>query len=319
MPKKLNKFAIRMELEKNQFENINCAICNSNSTIPYSQKGQFGLTTNVVICKNCGFTYLNPRWTKARYDHFYTVEYDNYYRPEVKGSNYKYDEYSAIKIILKRLAAFGIKPNDSMNIIDIGSGMGDALIYLKEQVALNANYAAIEPSAFCCENLRKHNINVIANDVDSDWSIGNKDKYDVVIMRHVLEHFLDPIAVLKKVSEILKPNGILYVAVPNSKKPTHPLLNYYMRVVHVSYFSELSLSNAFSLSNLSSVEMKSGDEMDQFEIFSIAKKSDSEAKPIINTNEAELQKSIFDSIKRTDFYFNFKIKVWKLLQSIKKK
>jgi 2-polyprenyl-3-methyl-5-hydroxy-6-metoxy-1,4-benzoquinol methylase len=315
----LGKFVISMELQKKDFEEVNCAICKTDSTLSYSSKGQFGLQTNVVICKNCGFTYLNPRWTKERYNYFYTVEYDNYYRPEVKSSSYKYDIYSPIKNILKRVQNSNLNLNAPSEILDIGCGMGDALIYLKQNIYPKANYSAIEPSAFCCEHLQKNNINIISNDVDSDWSSDNKDKFDIVIMRHVLEHFLDPISVLKKVSEILKPNGILYVAVPNSKKPTHPLVSHYMRVVHVSYFSELSLSNAFALSNLSSLILKGGDELDQFEIFSIAQKNNLEAKPIINSNEAALQKTIFDSIKRTDIYYNLKLRVWKLLQVFKKK
>lgn len=319
MMKNLNKFAVPMELHKNQFEKVNCAICKTDSTLHYSSKGQFGIQTNVVICKNCGFTYLNPRWTKDRYNHFYTVEYDNYYRPEVKNLKYKYDVYSPIKTIIARLEKFKLKPVSPENIIDIGCGMGDALIYLKENIYKSANYHAIEPSAFCCEHLKKNNINILSNDVDSNWDENNENKFDVVIMRHVLEHFLDPIGVLKKVSKILKPDGILYVAVPNSKKPTKPLISHYLRVVHVSYFSELSLSNAFALSNMSSILMKGGDELDGFEIFSIAKKTSTGAAPIVNSNEALIQKEIFDSIKRTDVYYNLKLRVWKLLQSLKKK
>lgn len=315
----LGKFVVSMELQKNQFEEVNCAICKTNSTLHYSSKGQFGIQTNVVICKNCGFTYLNPRWTKDRYNHFYSLEYDNYYRPEVKSTKYKYDVYSPVKTILSRLEKFHVKPINPENIIDIGCGMGDALIYLKENIYQKANYYAIEPSTFCCEHLKKNNISILSNDVDSEWSENNENKFDVVIMRHVLEHFLDPISVLKKVSKILKPDGILYVAVPNSKKPTHPLISHYLRVVHVSYFSELSLSNSFGLSNVSPILMKGGDEWDAFEIFSVAKKTSTETKPIVNSNEAKVQKDVFDSIKRTDFYYNLKLSIWKLLQFFKKK
>src|ERR1039457_3049382 len=73
---------------------------NNNNYLTYSKKGQFGLPTNVVICKNCGFSYLNPRWNKERYHTFYTKEYDTYYRPEVISATYKYDPYTAIKQIV---------------------------------------------------------------------------------------------------------------------------------------------------------------------------------------------------------------------------
>ena len=84
------------------FEKTVCLVCNSNNCLPYSTKGQFGIPTNVVICRDCGFSYLNPRWTKERYHTFYTKEYDTYYRPEVISKNYKYDSAKSIKDIIVR-------------------------------------------------------------------------------------------------------------------------------------------------------------------------------------------------------------------------
>lgn len=307
-----------MEHQENQFEQINCLICKSTAFLRYSNRGQFGLPTHVVICKNCGFSYLNPRWTKERYNYFYTVEYDNFYRPEVKKSNYQYDKYTSIKTILKRLDSLGLKPENPTNILDIGAGMGDALIYLKENIYTSSNYYAIEPSKHCGENLKSNNINILSTDVDSDWQINNENKFDLIIMRHVLEHFLDPVSVLQKVSKVLKPTGVLFVAVPNAEKPTRPLTTHYFRTVHVSYFSELSLTNAFSLSNIESLVMKGGDEFDQYEVFSVAKKTTEIKSLKIISDEYLLQKRIFDKIKRTDFYYNFKRFVWKLLTLFKK-
>lgn len=307
-----------MNSQDNTFETVNCTICQSDSYLTYSTKGQFGLPTYVVICKKCGFSYLNPRWNKKRYDHFYTVEYDNYYRPEVKTS-YNYDQYSSIKAILKRLEKLNLKPSGPDNILDIGSGMGDSLKYLKENIFPEANYFAIEPSDFCIENLKKNGIEILSKDVDSNWQNGNENKYDFIIMRHVLEHFLDPISVLKKASAVLKPGGILFVAVPNAKKPTKRLKAHYFRVVHVSYFSPLSLSNAFALSGLNATIMKDGDEFDQYEIYAIVSKTSQKKEIAINSTECIIQEGAYNKIKRLDFYYDFKAFVWKILQSFRKK
>jgi 2-polyprenyl-3-methyl-5-hydroxy-6-metoxy-1,4-benzoquinol methylase len=300
----------------NEFENVNCLVCGENNYHNYSDKGQFNLPTHVVICKHCGFSYLNPRWSNERYNAFYKNEYDDYYRPEVK-SKYTYDVYLPIKNNLKRLDKFGYLKNQPENIIDIGCGMGDSLIYLKQQVFKTANYYAIEPSSFCQQHLSKNGIELLSTDVNADWSNGNENKFDVVIMRHVLEHFLDPIAVLKKAASILKKDGLLIIAVPNAKKPTKRLIKNYFRVVHVSYFSKTSLTNALSLSGLKPGVLLEGDEFDAYELFCVAQKTNDELSVKFDKEECQKQIEVYNQTKKLDFYYDFKALVWKLINKVK--
>lgn len=46
-------------------------------------------------------------------------------------------------------------------------------------------------------------------------------KFDVAILTETLEHVIDPLIVLKKARELLKPDGILYISVPESKVGTN--------------------------------------------------------------------------------------------------
>lgn len=46
--------------------------------------------------------------------------------------------------------------------------------------------------------------------------IKGEKKYDFVFATYILEHVLNPVTVLKKVSNILKDNGLLFIVVPNS-------------------------------------------------------------------------------------------------------
>ncbi|MBS1647553.1 MAG: class I SAM-dependent methyltransferase [Bacteroidetes bacterium] len=285
----------------NDFETTNCLICESKEYFLYTKRGQFGIETNVGICKDCGFSFLNPRWTKKRYHHFYSQEYDTYYRPQVLASNHLDSKYSTVKTIIDRTPGWFDLKKPHISILDIGAGMGDSLIYLKEKINSQAQYYAIESSQHCIENIKRNGINVITNDVDGDWQIHNKEKFDFIVMRHVLEHFLNPADVLKKVREVLKPNGVLYIAVPNSKKPMKPLLAYYFRVVHVSYFSVISLKNLFSITGFKNLQMIEGDESDKNELFSFCIKAD--AKPFIADNmEWIQQKNIYDTCKKNEWY-----------------
>ena len=42
------------------------------------------------------------------------------------------------------------------------------------------------------------------------------EKFDFIVLGHVLEHVIDPVQILKKCKNLLKPNGKIFAAVPNS-------------------------------------------------------------------------------------------------------
>lgn len=43
------------------------------------------------------------------------------------------------------------------------------------------------------------------------------EKYDCVFASYILEHVLDPVAVMKMARAVLKPDGLLFIVVPNSR------------------------------------------------------------------------------------------------------
>lgn len=88
-------------------------------------------------------------------------------------------------------------------------------------------------------------------------TVGQKT-YDMVVMRHVLEHFTDPYEALKDMHALLKPGGRLYVAVPNmgswhSRFRGWPGYEPY----HVQYFGKQSLAVLLRRSGFQPVRMAS--------------------------------------------------------------
>ena len=296
------------------FEMTDCLVCGANDFETVSQKGQFGLPTNVVICKKCGFSYLNPRWTKERYDKFYAVEYDRYYRPEVLTQNDENYRYEPVKKILARFNDRNIQLKLD-HVLDIGCGMGHALIYLRKNKFPAGSYDAIEPSENCKGYLLENGINYLSNDVFSGWERSAAGKYDLIIMRHVLEHFHEPFDVLKKAQEALSDNGILFVAVPNSFYPTKPLRKHFFRVVHISYFSIVSLANLLRKAGLEIQEIVDGDKYEISENFAICKKG----KAVDFTPDAiqfDLQKKKYSEAGKNDWYYEIKSSVISGLRKI---
>jgi SAM-dependent methyltransferase len=61
-------------------------------------------------------------------------------------------------------------------------------------------------------------------DIDYVWgeltfkeAVGNERKFDYVIASHVIEHVPDMVGWFKEVADILKPNGILSLVIPDKK------------------------------------------------------------------------------------------------------
>jgi 2-polyprenyl-3-methyl-5-hydroxy-6-metoxy-1,4-benzoquinol methylase len=237
------------------FEKTTCYLCKKEDDQPVFlkgkpiTKGQFGYTAYPRICRGCGFIYLNPRWNKNKYNQFYKEHYDELYRLEIKP-DYGIDGVVLhMKEIWKRIAASCDKRyiENIRNVLDVGCGSGYGLKYIKDQLG-NVKIFGIESSPDCCETLQgKVGAKLITIDFDSDWTADYQGHFDLVIMRHVLEHALEPIETLMRLREVLSKNGILYIAVPDMMHPRTVLRDYdkwweyWFRAIHLFYFCKETL------------------------------------------------------------------------------
>ena len=153
-----------------EFEKVVCNSCGADDYEHISNSGQFDLPLSVVICKNCGLAYLNPRWTKETYLQFYTHEYDYYYRPGIQVSSV---DTKSLNIIFERLSEKGYLEKPPKKMLDVGSGAGGNLLYFQSKFP-DCQYYAIEPSDQATKVLTKNNIQIISKDVDSEWHVNHQ-------------------------------------------------------------------------------------------------------------------------------------------------
>ncbi|QLE01122.1 class I SAM-dependent methyltransferase [Galbibacter sp. BG1] len=95
---------------------------------------------------------------------------------------------------------------EAKTILDIGSGTGDLIQYLKNSYTC----VSTEPN----DQARSLSIKK-GNNVVSDINELGKQKFDVIMMWHVLEHVPNIDNELSKIKDLLADNGILIIAVPN--------------------------------------------------------------------------------------------------------
>lgn len=290
-----------------EFEKVDCVLCGSSEHELQCTIGQHGLPAHVVLCKRCGLGFLNPRWTEERYSRFYAMEYDKYYRTYLigeKGGNASGAQVQPTIPALVRMKQAGILPVKIDSVLDIGSGSGGFLLQMKG-VYPSAEFYAIEPSRNCQEVLRKSGITLVSDTVNSDWDKSFHEKFDFINMRHVLEHFLNPLEVLTKVRGSLKENGLVYIAVPNSAKPGLPLLRYFFRAVHTYYFNRPTLLALAQRAGLHAEFILEGDAFNRHELVLVFSKGE-----IINEipSAYAAQHDVFAPIIKHESSFLYKLK-----------
>ena len=188
-------------------------------------------------CTNCGMVSTNPYLNNEGVSEFYADYFTKRIGEEEKNlfeqrkSQYIYD--------LDYIQTF----ISSGSILDIGSSGGHFLSYFdgknwkRRGVDLTPDSASFANDNFGIEV-------TIGNIEDLDF----KEKFDLVSMRGVLEHFEDPWIILKKLPELLRKNGLFYIsATPAGDSFAFDIYREKWRLFtpleHVHFFSCEILSN----------------------------------------------------------------------------
>lgn len=100
-------------------------------------------------------------------------------------------------------------------VLDIGCGVGHILSETyKKAPSLELNAADIDNNTLDITQSRVELAGRIKIDSVEDLFV-SKQQYDAIVLSHVLEHTFRPLDVIKGIVEMLKPGGVLVVAVPN--------------------------------------------------------------------------------------------------------
>ena len=108
------------------------------------------------------------------------------------------------------------RPLEGLRLLDIGCGGG----LLSEPMArLGAQVTAIDVSeksiAAACIHARAEGLHIDYRNTDSSALLGEGEQFDIILNMEVVEHVPDPQLLLQQCAQLLKPNGILFVATLN--------------------------------------------------------------------------------------------------------
>lgn len=100
------------------------------------------------------------------------------------------------------------------NVLEVGCGNGSTLHKLKHLgIAKTTTGIEIFPSKKNHYDSLDH---FIADDIEKMVIPTSLDgSFDLILLGDILEHLIDPWSALKKISDLLAPNGLLLVSIPN--------------------------------------------------------------------------------------------------------
>ena len=284
-------------------EEIDCPICEHKDYTKIVTSGRDYFRTLLGVCKKCGFAYQNPRWTKDYLLKFYQNSYDKYYRSSFLDQQMTVEEYERYKwgfnSLYNRIDPF-VSKKEGLQILDVGSGEGTNVKYLGSKYPGSKLYA-IEPSQKALGALKEKEIEILTNDVDSNWHLENKWEFDIITLRHVFEHLQYPNEFLQKVKSILKTDGLLYMAVPDAYNLANLTFGRdFSRLVHHYYFTKTSLTNMLHKNGLKVLTIKEGDRQHDSELFVVVGLSEENESIEISKEEHDKQLAYFKPFMERD-------------------
>ncbi|WP_297431527.1 methyltransferase domain-containing protein [Sulfurimonas sp.] len=263
IPKKINEVALKYrsllleDIEKNiiEIENIDKCYCCGDSLEVLSKIDRFGLPFGSKICQKCGLITTSPRIKEKSLPYYYDKYYHhiNYGKENLNEQKALFEDGQGRKVfhILKN----HLPAKKILKVLEIGAGTGSVLHEFKEEASLYSigiDELGTEYSSDCIKQCNEKNLNVIYGNLET--ILKKNETYDVIILSHVFEHFIDLDNELGKIRKIMNKDSLLYIEVPgvkvNHKKGyyEYSYLIYHVHA-HMYNFSFRTLNNILLKNN----------------------------------------------------------------------
>ena len=216
---------------------MNCSICNSDKfEIGFNGQvrtggasSEYNTTAKVFKCQNCGVEILDIE--KSANDNYWAEKVDSVSKQNIYN---KYDWEQELW-----LSKIGLNSFRDKEVLDFGCGHG-IFLDLLENVASNTYGVERDKELFTdFYGKKSHQVFESLGEL-SDNSI------DIIVSFDVIEHIESPKEIISELYRVLKPNGKVYIGVPNQtdflKELEETYLPFFYHEAHVLYFNEESLS-----------------------------------------------------------------------------
>jgi hypothetical protein len=187
-----------------------CNLCGGHVLVTLTHRDRYGYPAHASACARCGLVFLNPRMTAAAYGRFY----DGVYRPLVSAFHGRLIDARTIQAEQREYAAdraefarpfFG--GSGLATMLDIGGSTGVVASHFAKTFGLTGT--VIDPAPLEVEEARAFGLETITGLVE-EHDFGGR-QFDLVLICQTVDHLLDVAGTLRRVRELLTPNGYLFI------------------------------------------------------------------------------------------------------------
>lgn len=274
----INSYLDKIETNK-YIMRLNQCICGNKDGTLISEVDRYGIPTKTYLCEICGTMRTNPYLNEKSLNQFYNSEY----RPIYVGTNKFNDDFFKNQMKSGKIIYNFIKDHhkidDDFIVYEVGCGAGGILQVFKEN---NCIVAGCDLGNEYVQSGKDNGLDLSVGGIET---LKNHKKADVIILNHLLEHITKPYVFLNEIRDLMKEEGILFIALPGilNIKRSYGDLAFYLQSAHVYHFTLTTLDYLLNSSGYSRIL---GDES----IRAIYKKSEYEEINYDNSNA----KDIFD-------------------------
>jgi 2-polyprenyl-3-methyl-5-hydroxy-6-metoxy-1,4-benzoquinol methylase len=231
LARQLSQSTSVMKEEDMAWEEVPCDFCGSGLSDDVvaveGRRSKANRPMKLVKCSECGLIYLNPRPTRDRISDFYGPDYYAHSGREQRQKTLKarmksrfLDGLGGYGTSLDRTMIRHLAPIGSVDVIlprgrrgkllDVGCGDGERADWYRQR---GFDVHGVEVSGTGAANA--HDIGIKIHHGTLPTAAYPERFFDTVIMSHVLEHTHSPRQYLDEAFRVLRPGGMLAVAVPN--------------------------------------------------------------------------------------------------------
>jgi SAM-dependent methyltransferase len=225
----------------NHLETVSCNLCGSTQQrLVYEMPDTWYFPEEffqVVECTSCGLGFVNPRPKFAEISRYYPKDFFNEFDRDPAFHLERYKREAAYLRFAKS------PENERPRLLDVGCANGG---FARQTRSMGWEVEGVEVAP----NAEKI----------SDFPVfrcplpempGNSERYDAVTAWAVLEHVHDPMSYFKKVSHILKKQGVFIFLVTNFESTTSRYLFREDVPRHLYFFSKKTINNYLESCGLS--------------------------------------------------------------------
>jgi 2-polyprenyl-3-methyl-5-hydroxy-6-metoxy-1,4-benzoquinol methylase len=223
---------------------MKCILCNYDTSKIIADELRSGEKRNIYYCEECELGILDDNQSEEELKKFYDEEYRKKAGPKLNQATNPQELFDVdSRFQENRINLIKDKLNKNMKLLEVGCSAGMFLFhvrnYVKEVIGIDYDSESAKFASEKCE-CKTYTTDIEETDLE-------KNNFDAICFFQVLEHVKDPNNFIKKLKEYLKPDGIIFIEVPNlydSLAYAYDLPNhkkFYYHSAHLWYFTKKSL------------------------------------------------------------------------------